>query len=137
MPAASAEKRAHQRANKLSKAKEDIKSPVPSIVQTSEIAPPPSQSSESTPAPLVSSSPSPHAIDFEMFIDLANLDDILWFCDAAASTYEGRHLKHFWDRAFEAGLDRGRAEERDYRDEMYIRGKAQGIKEAEAAKVDL
>jgi hypothetical protein len=45
----------------------------------------------------------------------------------------GRNLKLLWDRAFEAGLNQEQFEERDFRDEMYLQGKAQGIKEAEEA----
>jgi hypothetical protein len=113
MSPATVEKRARQRANKLKSS---------TIRQTS-------------PAP-----PST-CINFETFIDLANLDDVLRFCDAVASTQEGRNLKLLWDRAFEAGLDQGRTEEREWRDEMYLRGKAQGKKEAEeaasSAEIDL
>jgi hypothetical protein len=132
MPAASAEKHARQRANKLSKTK-SVAEPAVLMVQTPESIPPPSQSSQPTLAPPISSSPSPHAIDFETFIDLADLDDIIRFCDAVTSTYEGRNLKLLWDRAFEAGLDQGQAEERDLRDKAYIQGKARGFKDAEEA----
>jgi hypothetical protein len=135
MPAASAEKRARQRTNKLLKTKSIAELAV-LIVQTPEIIPPPSQSSQPTLAPPISSSPSPHAINFETFIDLVDLDDILRFCDAVMSTYEGRNLKLLWDCTFEAGLDQGRAvlvEERDLRDEAYIQEKAQGFKDAEEA----
>jgi hypothetical protein len=91
---------------------------------------PPLPSTETTPPPLNNS------IDFEVFITLADVDNIIRFCDAAASTREGRNLKLFWDRAFEAGLDQGRTEwgSRDEeRKEMYFKGKAKGIEEAEAA----
>jgi hypothetical protein len=134
MPAASAEKRARQRANKLSRAKPTTE-PAESTAQTPEIFSPLSQPTELTPTPPTSSEslPPSSSINFETFVELADLDDVLRFCDAVASTYEGRNLKLLWDRAFEAGLDRGRTEERDYRDEMYLRGKAQGIKEAEVA----
>src|SRR5271168_1307613 len=79
------------------------------------------------------------------FIDIADLEDVIRFCDAVASTEEGRNLKLLWDRAFEAGLDQGRTEERRHGDkerkEMYFRGKAKGIEKAEAtarrAEVDL
>jgi hypothetical protein len=92
MPVASAEKRARQRAEKLLKTK-SVAEPAVLMVQTPEIIPPPSQSSQPTLAPPISSSPSPHAIDFETFIDIADLDDILRFCDTVTSTYEGRNLK--------------------------------------------
>jgi hypothetical protein len=114
MPAASAEKRARQRANKLK--------PSATI-----------QSTGSTSIQQTSASPPSAFMDFETFVELANLDDIIRFCNTVASTQEGRNLKSLWDRAFEAGLDQGRTEERDFRDEMYCRGKAQGIKEAEEA----
>jgi hypothetical protein len=121
MPASSAEKRARQRANKLKS------------TQTPEIVPLPAQSTDSTSAPHPLAPPST-VINFETFVELANLDDVLRFCDTAASlTREGRNLKLLWDRAFEAGLNQGRSEERDYRDEMYLQGKAQGIKQAEEA----
>jgi len=91
---------------------------------------PPLPSTETAPPPLNNS------IDFEVFITLADIDNIIRFCDAAASTREGRNLKLFWDRAFEAGLDQGRMKwgSRDEeRKEMYFKGKAKGIEEAEAA----
>ena len=91
---------------------------------------PPLPSMETVPPPLNNS------IDFEVFITLADIDNIIQFCDAAASTREGRNLKLFWDRAFEAGLDQGRTEwgtRDEERKEYYFRGKAQGIKEAEEA----
>lgn len=99
--------------------------PSASTAQTPEIVSPPTQSTDSTPALAL---PPSTVIDFETFVELADLDDILQFCKAAASTREGRNLKLLWDRTFEAGLDQGRNEERDYRDEMYLRGKAQGMK---------
>jgi hypothetical protein len=114
MPATSAEKRARQRANKLKSS-------------------PGTQSTDSSHIPQISATPPSTSIDFETFVELADLDDVLRFCDAVASTYEGRNLKLLWDRAFEAGLNQGRNEERDFRDEMYLRGKACGIREAEAA----
>jgi hypothetical protein len=131
MPATSAKKCARQRANKLLKVK-SVTEPAVLIVQTPEIVPPPSQSPISTPVIQTSPSPPPTSIDFETFIELADLDDVLRFCEAVATT-QGRNLKLLWDRAFEAGLDQGRTEERDFRDEMYRRGKAQGTKEAEEA----
>jgi len=91
----------------------------------------PSLSSTKTAPP-----PLNNSINFEVFITLADVDNIIRFCDAAASTQEGRNLKLFWDRAFEAGLDQGRTEwgSRDEeRKESYFRGKAKGIEEAEAA----
>ena len=78
--------------------------------------------SDSIPILPSSASPPSTSINFETFIELADLGDVLRFCDAIT-----------WDRAFEAGLDQGRNEERDFRDEMYLRGKACGIREAEAA----
>ena len=80
--------------------------------------------------------PPNNSIDFETFITLADVDNIIRLCDAAASMQEGRNLKLLWDHAFEAGLDQGwtkwgsRDEERK---ESYFRGKAKGIEEAEAA----
>lgn len=132
MPTAS-EKRARQRANKLLKAN-SVAEPAVLIVQTPETIPSPSQSESSEPTPVLpTSSPPPHVIDFETFVELADLDDVIRFCNAVASTQEGRNLKLLWDRAFEAGLNQGRSEERDYRDEVYLQGKAQGIKQAEEA----
>jgi hypothetical protein len=137
MPAASAEKRARQRANKCLQAKSTAE-PAVLTAQAPEIISPPAQSTDST---SVFPTSAPLLVNFETFVNLANLDDILRFCNAAASTQEGRNLKLFWDRAFEAGLDQGRTEERDFRDEMYLRGKAQGIKDAEeaasSAEIDL
>ena len=133
MPTTS-EKRARQRANKLLKSK-SVAEPAVLIDQAPEIIPPPSQSTERTPA--LSTSLPPHiSINFETFIELADLEDIPQFFDAIASIQEGRNLKLLWDRAFEAGLNQGRSEEREFRDEMYLRGKAQGIKEAEAVEID-
>jgi hypothetical protein len=124
MPAASAQKCA----NKLSQIK-----PTTSTTQTPEILPLSAQATDSTPALHPPALPPSTVVDFETFVELADLSDILQFCDVAASTREGRNLKLFWDRAFEAGLNQGRSEERVYRDEMYLQGKAQGIKQAEEA----
>jgi len=132
MPAASAEKRACQRANKLLKAKSTAE-PAILTAQTPEIMSTPAQSTDSTPILQTATPSSSTSIDFETFVELADLEDILQFCDAAASTREGRNLKLLWDRAFKAGLNQGQSEERDFRDEMYLRGKAQGVKEAEEA----
>jgi hypothetical protein len=107
MPAASAQKCARQHANKLSKIK-----PTTSTTQTPEILPPSAQPTDSTPALHPPTLPPSTVIDFETFVELADLGDILQFCDIAASTCEGRNLKLFWDRAFEAGLNQGRSEER-------------------------
>jgi len=125
MPAASAEKRARQRANKLKSSTNSV--------QTPGITPLPTQAPDFTPVLQTPPSPPSTSIDFETFIELADLDDVLRFCDAVASIQEGRNLKLLWDRAFEAGLDQGRNEERDLKDEMYLRGKAMGNKEAEEA----
>jgi len=119
----------------------------PSALSPSSAAPTISNPAATAPAlhlphPLLSSTetmpPPPNiSIDFETFIDLADIDDIIRFCDAVASTQEGRNLKLFWDRAFEAGVDEGQTEERrrgdEERKEMYFKGKAKGIEEAEAA----
>jgi hypothetical protein len=128
MPAASAEKRAHQCAKRTSQTKSTIVT-----AQTPHIVSLPTQPSDSVPVLLSSASPASTSIDFETFIDLADLDDVIRFCDTVVSTYEGRNLKLLWDRAFEASLDQGRNEERDFWDEMYLQGKAQNIKEAEEA----
>jgi hypothetical protein len=130
MPAASAQKRARQRANKLSQLKSTI-----SPAQTPEITPPAVEPPNSTPVPQSPTPPSSAAIDFETFIESCDLEDIHRFFDAVASKPEGRNLKLIWDRAFETGLDQGRNEERvkqDSRDrEMYLQGKEMGIKQAE------
>jgi len=135
MPAASAEKRARQRANKVLRANTTTEWSEPAVqtAKIPEIVSPPSQSTECAPVLQSSTSSSSTSINFETFVEFADLDDILRFCDAAASTQEGRNLKLLWDRAFEAGLDQGRTEERNFRDEIYRSGKAQGIKEAEEA----
>ena len=104
MPTVSAKKHARQRANKCLRTKSATE-PAVLTPQTPEIVTPPSQSTELTPI-LPTSSP-PHVIDFETFIELADLDDVLRFCDAVGSTYKGRNLKLLWDCAFEAGLDQG------------------------------
>ena len=85
MPAASAEKRARQRANKLLRANTTTE-PAVLTAQTPEIVSPSAQSTASTPVLQSSDSPSSALIDFETFAKLADLDDILRFCDAAAST---------------------------------------------------
>ena len=100
MPAASAEKRACQRANKLLRANTTTE-PAVLTAQTPEIVSPSAQSTASTPVLQSSDSPSSALIDFETFAELADLDDILRFCDAAASTRDGRNLKLLWDCAFE------------------------------------
>lgn len=73
------------------------------------------------------------SIEFEIFVELANLNYVLQFCNAIASTPEGRNLKLLRDLAFEASLDQGRNEEQNFRDEMYLRGNAHVIKEVEEA----
>ena len=135
MPAASVEKRARQRANKVLRANTTTERSEPAVrtAEIPEIVSPPSQSTECAPVLQSPTSSSSTSINFETFIEFADLDDILRFCDSAASTQDGRNLKLLWDRAFEAGLKQGRSEERDFRDEMYLRGKAQGVKEAEEA----
>ena len=47
-------------------------------------------------------------IAFREFIQLADLDDVADFIDAAASTSDGGNLKLLWKRAFEEGLRVGR-----------------------------
>ena len=132
MPAASAQKRARQRANKLSQLKSTT-----SPAQTPEITPPAVEPPNSTPVPQSPTPPSSAAIDFEAFIEFCDLEDVQQFFDTVGSTQEGRNLKLIWDRAFETGLDQGRNEEqvnRDSRDrEMYFQGKERGIREAKEA----
>ena len=132
MPAASSEKRARQRANKLSQIKTPAE-PVLLSAQAVETISPLSKLTDPTPVHQTSTPPPSTLIDFETFINLADLDDISLFFDTVASMQEGRNLKLLWDRAFKAGLDQGRTEERAFRDEMYLRGKAQGAKEAKEA----
>jgi len=55
-----------------------------------------------------SSPASATRIAFREFIQLANLDDVADFIDAAASTSDGGNLKLLWKRAFEEGLRVGR-----------------------------
>ena len=105
MPAASAEKRAHQHANKLKSSA--------SSAQTPEIVSPPSLSANSTPIPSISSSPSPHAIEFATFIALADPSDIKLFFEALKSSQESTNLKVFWGRAFKEGRKVGQKEEYD------------------------
>ena len=97
MPAASAEKRARQRAKKLMQAK-----------------------SESTAKPdmPLSTDPLPTnyatvATSFAMFISHANLSDIKLFFEAAGSSQESTNLKIFWGRAFAEGKKVGQKEEYD------------------------
>jgi hypothetical protein len=128
MPAASAQKRARQRANKVSQG-ESTTSPT----QTPEITSPPAQPSDSIPVLQSSAPPSSAAIDFETFIKFCDLDDIHRFFDSVASKPEGRNLKLIWDRAFKEGNNKGWSARRDFSDEMYLRGKEMGIKETEEA----
>src|SRR5271168_1498475 len=55
-----------------------------------------------------SSPASATRIAFREFIQLANLDDVEDFIDAAASTSDGSNLKLLWKHAFEEGLRVGR-----------------------------
>src|SRR5271168_4008854 len=55
-----------------------------------------------------SSPASATRIAFQEFIQLADLDDVADFIDAAASTSDGGNLKLLWKRAFEEGLRVGR-----------------------------
>ena len=87
-------------------------------------------SMKTTPPPLNNS------IDFEVFITLTDIDNIIQFCNAAVSMWEGWNLKLLWDCAFEVGLDQGQMKwgSRDEeRKEIYFKRKAKGVKEAEAA----
>src|ERR1700678_4502290 len=55
------------------------------------------------------SSPAPTTcITFREFLQLADLDDVEDFIDAAASSSDGGNLKLLWKRAFEEGLRVGR-----------------------------
>src|ERR1700678_2332964 len=92
MPAASAEKRARQRANKTLG-----KETTPATLQTPN---PTDFKASKGPA----SPPSPTTIDFATFICIAGLSDIEQFCEAAASTQDGANLKLFWKRAFRTPL---------------------------------
>jgi hypothetical protein len=67
--------------------------------------------------------------DFKTFGELCDLEDVLQFFDTVAGTQVGRNLQLLWDCAFA----QGRCVERDYGDEMYLRGKAQGFKDGEKA----
>ena len=96
MPAASAQKRARQRANKVSQGESTT-----STTQTPEITSPPAPTSNSIPVPQSSAPPSSAAIDFEMFIEFCNLEDIQRFFNTVGSIQEERNLKLIWDRAFE------------------------------------
>jgi hypothetical protein len=91
MPAASAEKRARQRANKTLG-----KETTPATLQTPN---PTDFKASKGPA----SPPSPTTIDFATFICIAGFSDIEQFCEAAASTQDGANLKLFWKRAFDEG----------------------------------
>ena len=108
MPAATAKKHACQHANKL-------KSSTSTTAQAPKIG--------STSIHQTLTSPPSTSINFKTFVELANLNNIIQFCDVVASTQEGRNLKLLWDRAFEAGLNQGQTDEWDFRDEMYCQGK--------------
>jgi hypothetical protein len=69
------------------------------------------------------------SINFETFGELCDLNDILQFLDAVAATQVGKNLQLLWDCAFA----QGRSVEQDYGEEMYLRGKAHGFREAEEA----
>ena len=95
MPAASAEKRARQRANKLKLAASSSQAP--------EIVP--------VPTDFTSVPPTNYTTSFAMFICQADLSDIKRFCDATGSSQEGINLKLFWVRAFKEGRKVGQEEE--------------------------
>ena len=79
MPAASAEKRARQRANKL-----NLKSSATTM--------------ESEPQP---------TLDITFFLNNATFHDINRFVDAVSATSEGRNLQLLWRRAVREGRDMG------------------------------
>ena len=83
MPAASAEKRARQRANKLKYSA--------STAQASEI--------DST--PIIQTSAPP--FDFSLFIRNADIIAIHDFLAAVSPTTDGQNLKLLWKRAYEEG----------------------------------
>ena len=94
----------------------DVLVPIP-IPPTPDILSAPATSTPST------------SINFETFGELCDLNDILQFFDAAASTQVGRNLQLLWDCAFA----QGQSVQQDYGDEMYLRGKDHGFREAEEA----
>jgi hypothetical protein len=105
MPAASAEKRARQRANKL---KPSAGSP-----QTPEIVPLPSDST---------SVPTSPPFDFDFFIRNASIIAIHDFLAAVSATADGRNLKLLWKRAYEEGRNHGLDEGMFKCSEDYARG---------------
>ena len=112
MPAASAKKRARQRANKLKSSA--------STAQASEI--------NSTPIPQTSTSPP---FNFNFFIWNADIINIHGFLASVSSTADGQNLKLLWERAF--------AEEKKVRqEEEYDRGFNAGYNEgySEACEKD-
>lgn len=99
MPAASAEKRACQRANKLLQM--GIKTTTISDIQ------PPAATDKITSEPLSTD----YSTSFAMFISQAELSDIFFFFEAVGSSQESINLKIFWGRAFAEGKKVGKEEE--------------------------
>jgi hypothetical protein len=90
MSAASSEKHARQRTNKLRSSA--------SSAQTPEIIPP-----DSTPAPQTSTPP----FDFSFFIQNANIIAIHDFLAAVSPATDGQNLKLLWKCAYEEGRNHG------------------------------
>ena len=99
MPAASAEKRARQRANKLLRmgAETTAVSDIQPSAATDKITSGPLSTDYST--------------SFAVFISQAKLSDIKHFFEAIGSSQESTNLKIFWGRAFAEGKKAGQEEE--------------------------
>ena len=115
MPAASAEKRARQRANKLKSSA--------SSAQTPEIIPLPTD-----PTPFLQTSTPP--FDFSFFIQNADIIAIHEFLAAVLPTTDGRNLKLLWKRAYEEGRGHGLDEGLSKCSEDYARGHKVGCEMA-------
>jgi hypothetical protein len=102
MPAATAEKRARQRANKLK------------MSATTE--------SESTHSASVSQTPPSPPFNFNFFIQKADIIAIHDFLAAVSQTTDGQNLKLLWKRAFEEGRNHGLDEGMFKCSEDYARG---------------
>ena len=114
MPAATAEKRARQRANKLKSSA--------SSAQTPEIVLP----TDSTPILQTSIPP----VDFSFFIQNASIIDVHDFLAMVSATTDGRNLKLLWKCAFEEGRNHGLDEGMFKCSEDYARGLKAGTEMA-------
>ena len=104
MPAASTEKRARQRANKLKSSASTAQAPkidYAPILPTS--TPPISHYQPASTSQDDACAPAATLLSFSNFIISATIEDVKKFLAVATTTLEGRNLQYLWRRAYKEG----------------------------------